>query len=201
MSSSTPPPILRDLPDELLGPRVCVRPYRSGDGPALWEAVDESREHLRPWMPWVDKHQTVSDSEEVARRLHAQWILREDLTVGLWERDGTRLLGGSGLHRIHWDVPSFEIGYWIRPTAEGQGYVTEAVRLLCGLAFDTLGAQRVFIRCAAENDRSAAVARRLGFRQEGHLRNEGRRPDGRLYDMLVFALTPEDWARCSDGRS
>ncbi|HZT42355.1 MAG TPA: GNAT family N-acetyltransferase [Chthonomonadaceae bacterium] len=190
--------ILRELPEELVGKRVIVRPYRPGDGAALFEAIDESREHLAPWMPWTKEHKTPDDSEAYARRSQARWLLREDLGVGLWERETGRYLGGSGLHRIQWDVPSFEIGYWIRASAEGKGYMTEAVRLLCRLAFDTLEANRVFIRCDSRNTRSAAIPRRLGFQHEATLRNDARSLSGELRDTFHFAMTPEDYARARE---
>ena len=188
------PPILRDLPDELIGERILIRPPRPGDGAAIFEAVEESREQIGPWLPWVEKTLTVSDGEEAARRGAARWLLREDLMVGLWESGTGRYLGGSGLHRMDWAVPSFEIGYWLRVSAWGQGYVTEAVQMLCRFAFETLGANRVEIRCDAKNTRSAAVPKRLGFVQEALLRNECRDGAGALRDTLVFALTPEDYA-------
>jgi|SRR5579871_780943 len=187
-------PILRELPEELHGARVCVRPYRPGDGPALWEAVEESREHLLPWLPWGDKHKSPEDSEAFVRKARAQWLLREDLPYGIWERETDRFLGGTGLHRIDWETPSFEIGYWLRRCAVGHGYMTDAVQLLCTLAFETLAANRVFIRCAARNVRSAAIPRRLGFVHEATLRNDRRNTAGELYDMLVFGMTPDDYA-------
>jgi RimJ/RimL family protein N-acetyltransferase len=190
-------PILRELPDRLVGTRIVVRPYQIGDGPAVWNAIDESRSHVHPWLTWPGEHRTPANTEAAVRRWRANWLLREDLPVGLWEKEGERrYLGGSGLHRIRWDVPSFEIGYWLRRSAQGFGYMTEAVRLLCGLAFDTLGAQRVFIRCGSENVRSAAIPLRVGFVREGILRNDSRDADGKLYDTLVFAITPHEWAKC-----
>lgn len=120
--------------------------------------------------------------------------------VGIWQKQTGIYLGGSGLHRIRWEVPSFEIGYWLRASAWGQGYVTETVRLLCALAFETLGGQRVEIRCDARNARSAAVPLRCGFVREACLRNESRDGAGNLRDTLVFALTPEDYAQHSDSR-
>ena len=189
--AAAPPPILRDLPDEMIGMRVLVRPYRAGDGAALWEAVEESRNHLRPWLPWVDEHRTPEDSEAFARRFHARWLLREDLIVGVWERGSGRFLGGSGLHPADWDVPSFEIGYWIRASEQGRGYITETAQVLCNLAFDTFGANRVFIRCDARNQRSAEVARRLGFLHEATFRNDARDSSGALRDTLYFGLTPQ----------
>ncbi len=190
-----PPSILRDLPEEIVGQRVRLRPYRAGDGAALWEAVEESREHLRPWLPWADTHRTPDDSEGFARRFHARWLLREDMVVGVWERADGRFVGGAGLHPSDWDVPSFEIGYWLRASAQGFGYMTETVLLLCGLAFDTFGANRVFIRCDARNQRSANVARRLGLTHEATFRNEARDPAGNLRDTLYFSLTPQQHAQ------
>lgn len=198
-------PILRDLPRELTGERVLVRPYCAGDGTAVFEAVVESREHLRRWMPWVDSHQQVEDSELFARRAEVKWLGREDFCYGIWERATGQYLGSSGLHPRDWDVPEFEVGYWIRRTAEGQGYVSETVRLLARLAFETLGANRLFLRCDALNERSAAVARRLGFRLEGTFRNDSRDPSGTLRNTHFFALLPADyevlrpgwWEACS----
>lgn len=188
------PPILRDLPDELIGERVLLRPYRAGDGQALWEAVNESREHVQPWLPWSDKHKTPADSEAFVRQSLAKWVLREDLGLSVWDRETGRYLGGTGLHRNDWDVPSFEIGYWLRRTATGQGYMTEAAWLLCQLTFEKLSAQRVLICCGAENHASAAIPKRLGFVLEGAMRNFKRDTNGKLYDMLVFSMTPEDYA-------
>lgn len=179
--------------EELRGPRVVVRPYRLEDADALFAAVAESRQHIWPWMPWGDQHQTVDDSRDFILRTQAMWLLREDMTVGFFEASSERYLGGSGLHPRGWDVPAFEIGYWIRASAEGHGYVAETVRLLTDFAFESLGAQRVMIRCDARNTRSAAVAERLGFVREAHLRNEVRtHTDSALRDTLVFSLVPSD---------
>jgi len=194
-------PILIDLPDALIGGRVLVRPYQAGDGEALFEAVNASLDHLKEWMPWSSKHTDPSASELVVRRAMANWQLREDLTLSFWERETGRFLGGTGLHRIDWAVRRFEIGYWIRADAEGKGLVTETVRLVAGLAFGPLKANRVIIRCATTNHRSSAIPRRLGFRHEGVLFNDGIRDDGSLYDIDLFSMVPEQWLAMAESNS
>ncbi len=185
-------PALVPLPSRLVGERVVVRPYARGDGAAFFEAVDASREALSRWLPWPSKHRCADDGEEYARRVLARWITREDLAVALTDRDG-RLVGGSGLHNIDWQVRAFEVGYWLRADAWGHGYVTEAVRLLTALAFGRLDARRVLIRCEAGNTRSAAVPRRLGFREEARLRQNRLAADGSgPADSLEFGLTRGD---------
>jgi RimJ/RimL family protein N-acetyltransferase len=188
-------PLLIPLPEALHGPRVTVRPYNPDDAPAMWEAVEESRDHLWPWLPWVDHYRSPDDARAYMVRARAHWMLREDLPVGVWEREGGRLLGGSGLHRFDWELRSFEIGYWLRRSAEGRGYMTEAVRLLTGLAFDTLLANRVEIRMDPRNTRSRAVPERLGFVLEGTLRSSMLDAEGRPRDQRVYSLLPDEYRR------
>jgi RimJ/RimL family protein N-acetyltransferase len=70
--------------------------------------------------------------------------------------------------------------------------MTEAVRLLTDFALNELGAKRVEIQCDERNAHSANVARRLGYVQEGRLRNDFQSPDGEVRTTLVFSRIPED---------
>ncbi len=178
--------------EELRGERILVRPYRESDAQALFEAMIESRDHLRPWLPFADEHQTVDESRNWINLQVANWILRDDLALSIWQQATGRYLGGIGLHPHDWKIGYFEIGYWLRASAEGYGYVTEAVRLLTDYALDTLKANRLEIRCDELNTRSAAVPKRLGYALEGHLRNHLATTDGRLRTTLVFSLIPTD---------
>lgn len=186
-------PTLHDLPDELRGVRVYLRPYAVGDGVVLQEAIEESRDQLRPWMAWTDSRSTAQECEAYVRQALAKWLTQEDITIGMWDCSTNRYLGGIWLYYADRHVPAMAIGYWVRTSARGQGYVTEAVTLLCKLAFITFAAQRVSIQCDAANIRSANVARRLGFVHEATLRNHSRNTMGELTDQLVFALTRDDY--------
>jgi RimJ/RimL family protein N-acetyltransferase len=181
--------------EELEGERIIVRPYRQGDAQALFEAVAESRDHIRPWLPFADAHQTIEESQDFVIRKAAQWLLREDLTLSIWERESGRFLGGTGLHIRNWDARYFEIGYWLRASAEGYGYMTENVKLLTDYAFTQMGVNRLEIRCDEKNKRSAAVPRRLGFVQEALRRNDMVDTSGKLRNTFVFIMTPEDYQR------
>ena len=178
--------------EELRGERVVIRPYRHEDAEALREAVVESRDHLRPWMPWADTHQSIEETREWLGRAIEKSMLREELILGMWHIATGCYLGGTGLHPRNWEIPSFEVGYWLRKSGEGHGYVTEAVQLLVYFALMELQAQRVEIRCDERNTRSAAVARRLGFKQEALLRNHMIAPDGALRNTLIFSRIPGD---------
>lgn len=184
-------PVLIDVPERLDGERTLLLAPRAGLGAEMAVVITQSLSHLRPWMPWAQDAPTAESSELVVRRMQADFITRRDLCFQIYARraDGSpgRLLGGTGLHRIDWAVRRFEIGYWIRPEAAGQGHVGEAVRLLTALAFDVLGARRVEIRCDPRNVKSRAVAERCGFELEGVLRNNVLGVDGHARDTCVYA--------------
>jgi RimJ/RimL family protein N-acetyltransferase len=186
-------PLLIELPDELVGERVIVRPWAEADADDLWDAIDNSREHLEAWMPWVDRYRNPDNALEYCRRSRARWLLREDLAVAIVEKSSGRVVGGSGFHRTDWNFRLFEIGYWVRQDREGRGYVTETVQLLTRLAFDELDANRVELRIDARNVRSLRVAERLGYVLEGTLRRKLPSPDGTPADMHVLALLPEEY--------
>src|SRR3974377_1616802 len=112
-------PVLVPLFEMLQGERVVVRPYNESDAAALQEAVAESRDHLRPWLPFADEHQTVDESRNWINLQVANWILRDDLALSIWEQATGRYLGGIGLHPHDWKIGYFEIGYWLRASAEG----------------------------------------------------------------------------------
>ena len=191
-------PILFDVPSELIGKRVVLRAFRDEHAPDLWNAVDASRAHLKPWMPWVNDHNSLEFSREYVRRMQAKWILREDLPMGIWRKDDGHFLGATGWHRIDWSIPSMEIGYWLRPEAEGNGYVTEAVRLITQFAFAHMRAERVTIFCSSKNLRSAGVPPRAGFVHEATMRHERRDTDGNLGNTELFAMTRADFDKLHD---
>lgn len=186
-------PILRDFPDEFLSARLLIRSPRPGDGTMLYEAVIESLEHLKPWMPWAHNPVTLEAEEAVVRRMHANFLAREDLTLFLLERNTGRFIGGSGLHRIDWNVPRFEIGYWVRASEQGKGFITEAVAALTDFVFEKLFAERVEIHMDTRNERSWRVAERLHFQLEGIHRRDARDMNGGLRDTRVYAMIRDEW--------
>lgn len=190
--SAQPKPILRDFPDHLETERLIIRAPRPGDGAAGNEAIRESEQALKPWMLWVTPLPAPEDTEEVYRRMAAQWLTRESLPMILIRKADGLFVGGSGLMCRDWSVPFFEIGYWVRTRLQGQGYITEAVRAQTRFALDVLGARRIEIRMDARNVRSKAVAERAGYTLEGRLRHAARAVDGTLADLLIYARTADD---------
>lgn len=177
--------------------RLVIRCYDPAtDAAGLKECVDSSIEHLLPWMPWaVHEPQTLEEKTELLTRFRANFDSGADFPYGVYERDESRQLGGTGLH-TRGGPDAFEIGYFIRADAIGQGYATELSAVLTRVAFELGAAQRVDIRVVPENARSIRVPEKLGYTLEGRLRRrqEPAGEDGLLRDVLLFTMLREELA-------
>lgn len=183
-------PILIDVPMPIETPRLILRPKQAGDGAASSEAVLETWDQLNKWMPWADSKENHSpEKQEIhARRCAAQFILREDIVLIGVEKDTGSPVIWTGLHRFNWNTRRFEIGYWVRESAQGKGYATESTIALARYAFEALGARRVEINHAANNDKSRRVIKKVGFEEEGIKRNYTLLPDGTFVDEVFYSL-------------
>lgn len=187
MNAAQPDPILLDFPESFESERLLIRAALWHDGAAINEAVRESIEELRPWMPWAHTIPTLEESEKNIRYSRTEFLERKDLRLLLLNKQTGQLVGSSGLHQIDWQARKFEVGYWVRTSCQQQGYITEAVHAITRFAIQELQANRIQIRCDARNIRSAKVAERCGFTLEGILRNETCDVNGALSNTMIFA--------------
>lgn len=187
MESNDTDPILLELPEQFESNRLLIRAPLWGDGPAINEAIQESIEELRPWMPWAQSIPTIDESEANIRQARLSFLERQDLRLIMLHKETGQIVGSSGLHRINWEARKFEIGYWVRTSFAKQGYVTEAVHAITNYAIGQLRANRIEIRCDDRNVRSAQVAERSGFTLEGTLRNDSVGVDGSIRNTMVFS--------------
>lgn len=187
MSTSASDPILYEIPESFESERLLIRAPLWNDGVIVNEAVKESLEQLRPWMPWAKAVTTIEESEISIRRSRLEFLNRTDFRLLLIQKETGQLVGSSGLHRMDWKSRRFEIGYWVRTSFGNQGYITEAAEAITNFAINELQANRIEIRCDARNVRSAQVAKRLCFAFEGTLRNDTLDVEGLLRDTMVFS--------------
>ena len=158
----------------------------------LKEAVDESIDELRPWMPWAaDEPQPLEAKVKLLRTFRGKFDLGEDFVYGIFTPDEAAAVGGTGLHTRRGEGV-FEIGYWVRTSCSGRGFATEATAALTRVAFELCGVERVEIRADPANAASLAIPRKLGFHEEATLRRRLRYPEPR--DVSIFSLFAHDLA-------
>ncbi|HET6446584.1 MAG TPA: GNAT family protein [candidate division Zixibacteria bacterium] len=173
--------------------RLVLRCWQPADAKLLQEAVSASREHLLPWMDWAHAEpESLQTRIDCLRRFRAEFDLGQDFIYAIFNRDESKVLGGSGLHtRV--GSRAREIGYWVHVDHVGKGLATEATKALIKVAFEIDGIERIEIRCDPENTASAAVPEKLGFHLDGILRKSLPQLDGSLRDTMMWTLLREEY--------
>lgn len=177
-----------------LGDGLVVRTYTPDDDVALFDLIDANRDRLRPWMLW---ERTTKGPGDTRAWIESCLASPTDLEGNALWVDG-QLAGGIGLS-IDTLANSGAIGYWIGGAHEGRGIVTRACARFFDHGFDQLGLHRMELSAAVGNDRSRAVALRLGMQQEGIARDGCRVADGYL-DLVMYGILEEEW-RARRGRA
>lgn len=157
----------------------------------LFELVDENRDHLRQWLPWVDRTETAHDTLDFIKMTKNKFAQNIGFETGIWV-DG-EIAGVIGLHFIEWMHKRSSIGYWLVKGFEGRGIMTKSVAAYLDYLMGELQINYVEIRAATENKKSRAIPERLGFKHEGTLRDYEW-----LYDHFVnlehYGITFNEWS-------
>ena len=174
--------------------RLVVRCWEPRDAPLLKDAVDSSLDHLRPWMPWAHEDpQPLEAKVELLRGFRGRFDLGQDFVYGIFSRDESEAVGGTGLHTRRGEG-AFEIGYWIRASEEGKGLTTESTAALTRVGFEVCEVDRIEIHVEPENARSARIPQKLGYVEEARLRRRlYPSPGGEPRDTIVFTMFRSDY--------
>lgn len=166
-----------------------LRLVEEGDEVEIFRATEANRAHLREWLPWVDSTRGVEETRAFVLRSLEQVRVRDGFQARILYQG--RLAGIIGYVYQDWRNMRTEIGYWLSRDLQGRGIMTRSARALTDFALGNLGLNRVEIRAATDNVRSRAVPERLGFVQEGVLREAAWLND-HFIDLVVYAKLRND---------
>lgn len=181
-------PLLIALPMPIRTPRLLIRPKQIGDGTTTAPAVTETWEDLNKWMRWAEDLATLTPEmlEIRNRQVMASFILRDSIELtGIEAATGIPVVW-CGLHDIDWQGRQCDIGYWVRKTAQGKGFATEAANALVRYAFGALEMRRVSLTHSAGNEASRRIAERLGFSFEGVQKGANILPGKKRADRFCY---------------
>ncbi len=157
----------------------------------LFSLIEGNRSYLRQWLPWLDKNKTIEDTYGFRKKSLENF--EKDLGLSLWIFYKGVLAGVIAFNTLDWENHNASIGYWLSELYQGKGIMTESCRTLIDYAFKELQLNRMEIRCAEGNKKSRAIPERLGFKQEGILR-EGEWLYDHYVDLVVYGLLSSEWS-------
>lgn len=168
---------------------IKLRLLEETDAEELHALIEANRAQLARWLPWAEG-QGFEDTLDFIRKTRAQASDNDGFQAAILLEG--EIVGVAGYPAVDWANRSTRIGYWLDAARQGRGTMTAVVQLLVEHALTTWRLNRVAIVAATENRRSRAIPERLGFREEGTLR-QYQRVGGRYLDCVSYSMLAADW--------
>ncbi len=173
------------------GNKIGIRTFHEDDIASFYEAVTESIQHMKEFMPWCHPEYSLEESKAWVTSRAQSWANAEEYSFICYSLENNQLLGGVAINQINQCHKIGNIGYWVRKNALNQGVATEAVHLVSSFGFGSLGLNRLEIVMLPNNIASRKVADKAGAKFEGILQSRllvyGNALDACMYSIVKSA--------------
>ena len=174
----------------LLTRRTVIRRFRENEGKELFLLIQENSSHIVNQYPLTLKEiKSPTQAEIYIRKKFSNWLLQQEYCFGIWDTENAKLIGFVHIYQIDWKIPKGEITFFIDHKHTQMGFMTEAMITILQFIFEQLRLEKLVLRTATDNYPTQRLARKVGFRREGDLRSEFKRPSGELVDIMYFGYT------------
>lgn len=165
-----------------------VQPDR--DAEMIFQFVDRSRNYLREWLGWVDQTTSAEHIRQFEQHCMRQFANNEGLSTAIIYKGN--FVGKISINKIHWNTKTAEIGYYLDEAYQGSGIMTRAAKGILDICFQEYKLDKVEISAAVENYKSRHIPERLGFKQEGIIRQAEWLYD-HYVDHVKYGLLASEW--------
>ncbi|MFX0092692.1 MAG: GNAT family N-acetyltransferase [Candidatus Hodarchaeota archaeon] len=186
--------LLLELPSRLETARLIIRIYEKGDGTALFLLLESNnnRKYLKDHIDEATTIKTEEGAEIRVRELIADWVARNRFVMGIWLKSSEKYVGQIWIEPNKWGVPSFELGWFLDKSYQGQGLATEAAKAAIQFLFNHLKAHKIIVLTRDDNIRSYKLAERCGFIKEGHLRDHNVK-NGKYFGLFYYGMLKKEF--------
>ena len=173
---------------------IVLRPYTRADADIIFHTVDENREHLHCWFPWVKATQKVEDSLEFLTTIVEEEQLKcTGIHLGIFDlsmapRVADKLLGTVAIRNINLSSHSGEVGCWLSQESQGKGLATMACLKIIEYGRTVLGIECFELHTAVNNHRTQALAEHLGFKRAPGVIKSAEVIDSKPVNHVVYVL-------------
>lgn len=175
----------------IVNSKIALEPLKFSHAFQMFQAIDQNRAFLSPWLPFVQDTETQEDTESFIQSVTSVAPKDRDEVFVIWYNNRfAGLIGFKDTDRVNRKT---EIGYWLIESMTGKGIIALSTKSLIEFAFSHLKMNRIVIRCGVGNYKSSAVPKRLGFQMEG-VERDGEKHQTRYIDLEVYSLLRKEWA-------
>lgn len=169
---------------------MTLRMLSARDSQPLFRLIEDSREYLQEWLPWLNRSTTLKDTEDFIKNSFYTYANRSGLTSGIFVKG--EIVGIISFNELDWSNNIGYIGYWLSESKQGNGIMTQATEAFIDYGFTKLLLNRIDIRVAYQNLKSRSIPERLNFKLEGHIEQAEWLYD-HYVDHLIYGLTKQNW--------
>lgn len=165
---------LSTFPKNIKTPRLVLRVVEPTEENAktLWKVIEKNRDYLEAWQGHFEYIRNIDDVRKKLEQRYTQMQNNEGMLFGIYK--GNEIIGRIRFFDIHDD--GCEIGYWLIESANGHGYMSEALSALETELFK-FGFKKVTLDIDNGNTHSENLAKRNGYK-------------------LAKRLLMNSWAKC-----
>ncbi|KAB7666872.1 GNAT family N-acetyltransferase [Bacillus sp. B1-b2] len=172
-------------------PHIKLRLLETTDANELFLLVDNNRQYLREWLPWVDQIYSPYQYQNIIPMWQQLFTDRTELNAGIYFHN--RLVGMISIQQIEWANRKASIGYYLAEDAQGNGIMAKSVAAILNYAFYYLKLNRMEILCGVKNHKSQAIPEKLLFQKEGMIR-DGEFLYDHYHDLYSYSMLAREWA-------
>lgn len=167
-----------------------LRLYKPHDAELLNDLIERNFNHIKRWSAWLNDDRSIENTNAFIKSNLKQFADGEGFAVGIWLEG--EMAGQIEYNYLDWKNRKTEIGFWLGESFQGKGLVTKSCRVFIDHVFNELKLNRVEMQCGVENTKSRKIPKKLGFREEGIIRQSGWLHD-RFVDFVIYGLLASEW--------
>ena len=185
---------LLELPTEFETERLIIRKFRKDDGEGLFKLLERNnnREFLKEHVDEATNVQTLSEADTRVRSLAEDFRLRNRFVMGIWLKETDLFIGNIWIEPKMWNVPSYEIGYYLDYGYTKKGYASEAIKRAIKYIFEELKAHKIILITRDTNVDSIKLAERMNFVREGHFR-ESNIENSKRFGLYYYGMLKHEY--------
>jgi len=180
-----------NISELIVNSEITLKILNLADSQTIFEAIDQNRNHLRKWLPFIDMTHSEKDTRSFVKSI-VDDIERRQEVFTIWYKN--EFCGLVGLKDIDYLNRKIEIGYWLIEKMTGKGIIIQSVEKLIIFIFENLEMNRIQIKCGVGNKKSSTIPKKLGFVFEG-VERQGEKHHFNYLDLEVFSLIKNEWIK------
>jgi len=141
-----------------------IRLIEYPDAQEIFNLVDANRSFLREWLPWVDFNTSLEDTKKFISSSLDDYSKNKSMVNVVIQKG---IVGLCAFVNFDSSIKAGYIGYWLAKDCQGYGYITEACKDLEYIGFNRLKLNKIEIHVAKDNQKSRAIALKLGYVETG----------------------------------